>query len=256
MSDDWRDDAAQYYDTQRFPIDDVPFYKEHVPHPAARVLELGCGTGRVLIPLAGVCGFIQGIDSSEAMLAICREKLGAAGVPEEQARVTHADITDFDLGERFDLIIAPFRVFQNLESEEQIDGLFRCVGNHLAPGGTCILNVFKPNLDPEALRRTWCTTDEHFDGEAWVDGKRIVRHHRRPRMDPEKRVIYPEIIYRRYDGDALEDVSVLKIAMRCWYPDAFARLITDHGFRIIERWGGYAGEPYGEGPELVVQFTF
>ena len=112
-----------------------------------------------------------------------------------------------------------------------------------------------PNRDPEALRQTWCAPGEHFDGESVVDGKRIVRHHRRPRMDPERMIVYPELIYRRYDGDVLEDEAVLKIAMRCWYPDAFTNLITDHGFRITGKWGGYAGETYGEGPELVVQFT-
>jgi hypothetical protein len=42
--------------------------------------------------------------------------------------------------------------------------------------------------------------------------------------------------------------------MRCYYPDEFTALITKHGFRVIERWGGYAGEPYGEGMELIVRF--
>ena len=37
-------------------------------------------------------------------------------------------------------------------------------------------------------------------------------------------------------------------------PDAFEGVIRAHGFRIVQRWGGYAGERYGEGPELIVQF--
>ena len=44
---DIRDDAAQYYDLQTFPIDDLAFYRERIPGRQARVLELGCGTGRV-----------------------------------------------------------------------------------------------------------------------------------------------------------------------------------------------------------------
>ena len=43
--------------------------------------------------------------------------------------------------------------------------------------------------------------------------------------------------------------------MRCYYPDEFEALIVDHGFEIVGRWGGYQGEPYGEGPELVLQFA-
>jgi hypothetical protein len=42
--------------------------------------------------------------------------------------------------------------------------------------------------------------------------------------------------------------------MRCYYPDDFIKLIREHGFTIIDRWGGYQGEAYGQGSELVVQF--
>ena len=45
------------------------------------------------------------------------------------------------------------------------------------------------------------------------------------------------------------------IAMRCYYPDEFIQLIDGYGFQVIGKWGGYAGEPYGEGGELVVAFT-
>ena len=68
-------------------------------------------------------------------------------------------------------------------------------------------------------------------------------------------VLYPELIYRRYHGKALVDEAVLKIAMRCYYPEEFLRLVEDHGFRVTGQWGGYAGEMYGDGGELVVAFT-
>ncbi len=74
-------------------------------------------------------------------------------------------------------------------------------------------------------------------------------------MDPGKLVLYPELIYRRYEGEVLQGEAVLKIAMRCYYPEELEQIILGHGFRIVDRWGGYAGEPYGKGPELVVQFT-
>jgi hypothetical protein len=74
-------------------------------------------------------------------------------------------------------------------------------------------------------------------------------------MDADKLVLYPELIYRRYQGKKLVDEAVLKIAMRCYYPEEFVQLIVRYGFRVLNRWGGYAGEPYGKGPELVVQFA-
>jgi len=74
-------------------------------------------------------------------------------------------------------------------------------------------------------------------------------------MDPDNLVLYPEVIYRRYERDVLKDEMVLRIVMRCYYPEEFKNIILDNGFRILGGWGGYDEEPYGEGPELVIQFT-
>ena len=144
MREDIRAEAAKYYDVNPTIPDDIAFYQARLPSSGAAVLELGCGTGRVLLSLAAVCGFIHGIDRSQAMLARCLQKMQAAAIPPTKARVELGDITDFALGRAFDLIIAPYRVFQLLETEAQVDGLFQCVRAHLAPGGTCILNVFHP----------------------------------------------------------------------------------------------------------------
>ena len=81
MSDDIRAEAAQYYDVNPTIPDDIAFYQARLPSSDAAVLELGCGTGRVLLPLAAVCGFIHGIDRSQAMLARCLQKVQAAAIP-------------------------------------------------------------------------------------------------------------------------------------------------------------------------------
>jgi SAM-dependent methyltransferase len=255
MTADNREKAAGYYDLNPNIPQDVPFYRKRIPAPEAHVLELGCGTGLTLVPLASSCGYIHGIDLSDAMLALCQQKLHAAGIPATRAQVERASITSFTLGRTFDLIIAPYRVLQNLETDSQIEGLFECVRHHLRPTGTCILNVFRPSMSPEELRRAWCTGNEHFAWKTSRAGICITCHDRRRRMDPDKLVLYPELIYRQYVGEVLTDETVLQIAMRCFYPEEFAQLIVAHGFRSVARWGGYAGEPYGEGQELVIQFT-
>lgn len=221
MPTDTRAQAAKYYDLNPDTPADIPFYRRRVPFPEARVLELGCGTGRVLVPLAEECGYSHGLDLSEAMIAECRRKLKAAGLALTKAQAEVRDITTFELNQKFDLIIAPFRVLQNLETEAAVTGLFRCIQRHLAPGGSCILNVFRPRSDQETLRREWCTEQETLEWEVIVEGGRITCHDRRSHMDPHKMILYPELIYRRYQGEALVDEATLKIAMRCYYPEEF-----------------------------------
>lgn len=61
-------------------------------------------------------------------------------------------------------------------------------------------------------------------------------------------------MYRRFIEDTWMEDAVLKIPRRCYTPEAFEQVILGHGFHIVQRWGGYSGERYGEGPELVIQF--
>jgi SAM-dependent methyltransferase len=255
MRTDIRENAALYYDLSPENPDDVPLYAQRIPSPRARVLELGCGTGRVLIPLAGKCSRILGVDVSEAMLALCRRKLADRGLLSSRAEVRQGDITDVNLGEKFDLILAPFRVFQALETDREVSGYFTTVRNHLAAGGTSILTVFRPSLDADGLRREWITDQERFRWEVPFHGGRVTCHDRRARMDRENLVLYPELVYRRYEENRLVDEAVLSVSMRCYYPAALLDLIADQGFHVVNRWGGYAGEPYGEGPELIVEFA-
>ena len=120
LSQDIRAKAAKYYELAENPIHDIPFYQHVIPSSTAHILELGCGTGRVLLPLTKCCASICGLDCSEAMLVICQQKLRDAEIPPEKAHIMQADITDFDLHRQFDLIIAPYRVLQNIESDEDV----------------------------------------------------------------------------------------------------------------------------------------
>ena len=75
-------------------------------------------------------------------------------------------------------------------------------------------------------------------------------------MHPERvqaAVRYPDLVYRVREGAKLVEEVVFPLAMRCYFPDDFASLFAKHGFDIVERWGGYSGESYGIGPELIIQ---
>ncbi len=260
MSEDYRENAADYYD--KFcgpPPGDVDFYRSRVT-PDTRVLELGCGTGRVLVPLAESAGYVHGLDHSTAMLEICRRKLAAAGLEANRVTAEVADISDFDFTRRmpkFDLIIAPFRVMQNLETDEQVAGLMRCIARHLAPGGEAILNTFCPRGGFEELKAFWDSRDGRKPTWSQPDGNDTVEMTDIcTRYSEDPLIVYPELNYRRYDASgAWIDEAVLKIAMRVWFPDELLALIESHGFEIIERLGGYEGEPWREGSELVVAFS-
>jgi len=254
VKSDIRQSAAQFYDLNPDFPQDVPFYCDLLPSPHASVLELGCGTGRVTAVLASRCGFLQGIDNSTAMVEMCRTKVATLRLPPERVAVSVGDISDFAFGRRFDFIIAPFRVLQNLETASEVNGLLACVHRHLAQNGTCILNTFNPICGPDELQEKWLVPGERLNWETVTADGRVTCYERRVRVDRKERIVYPDLVYRHYRGPILVQEVVLHLAMRCYYPETLEQLILDHRYEIVNRWGGYRGEQYGKGPELIIQF--
>ena len=240
---------AEYYDLSTSNKEDIPFYLGFVD-PHSRVLELGCGTGRVSTVLASHAAEVVGVDLSPQMLERARTKTGP-----DNSNFICADISNVQLHKQFDVIIAPFRVMQALQHDEQVYGLFEVIRGHLAPGGTAILNVFNPLYSREEMVTKWPSDDEITYGRLTLEGgDLLVLSDERKEIDAERQVLFPKLIYRRYRDGVLVHEHINPICMRYYYPDQFIDLIEGHGFSVTERWGGYDNEPYGQGPELVVAF--
>ena len=123
-------------------VDDIPFYVGLAREAASRgerVLELGCGTGRVTIPMAQAGAEVTGLDSSPAMLDIARAKRERAGVT---VRWVEGDMADFELPERYGLVVIPFRSFLHLIGDEDQLNCLAAIHGHLTAGGRLALNFY------------------------------------------------------------------------------------------------------------------
>jgi SAM-dependent methyltransferase len=131
------DDYAAFYDWENARTlgrRDVAFWRG-VAQRAGRTLELGCGTGRVLVPLAKAGVPIVGVDRSAPMLARARQRLDRLRTPVDAA-LTRADIRDVPAASgTFDLVIAPYGILQSLVREADLSRTLRSVARVLRPGG-------------------------------------------------------------------------------------------------------------------------
>ncbi|MCX6770107.1 MAG: class I SAM-dependent methyltransferase [Candidatus Micrarchaeota archaeon] len=138
------DKAAKIYDDS-CPVEfmgDTSFYLREAKKARGKVLEVGCGTGRVYLPLLAAGIDVYGIDISRGMLKVLEKKAASAGLSPKSKL---ADMRNFKMSQRFALIIVPFRAFlHNLTFQDQISSL-KCFRRHLAPGGKLILNFFYPS---------------------------------------------------------------------------------------------------------------
>lgn len=144
------DQIARFYDYEYQDFEaDIPMYLGFAERVGGPILELACGTGRALIPLAQAGFEITGVDISEAMLAIARRKAVQANVAERIALV-QADIRDFTLDREFHMAFCAVNSFMHLTTLPDQLAALRCWHRHLRPGGLLILDLFPPF--PDELR--------------------------------------------------------------------------------------------------------
>lgn len=227
--------------------DDIGFYLERAKALAGPVLELGCGTGRICIPLAESGSEVWALDLSEEMLAQLRGKLGPLSAPVRQRlHVVRASMAGFDLGRKFDLIVVPYRSFQALSERSEQEACLESVLDHLSDRGRFIMHVFKPK---GALDESW-VQPESFDWKV-VDprtGRSVSRYERRRRIDLERQVLYVDLIYR-VEGSARDIIEPLAVSY--FFEDQMRSLLRRHGFQIVEELGYFDGRPIASGPELI-----
>jgi SAM-dependent methyltransferase len=234
---------------------DVAFYLDEAQRLGAssRVLELGCGTGRLTIPLAQAGHEVTGIDLSRAMLARARAKL--AELPRSvQDRVTllEGDVRRTELGDTptFDLGIAPFRVMQHFPAiEDQLDFL-TSARRQLRQGGRLVFDVFNPSYP--LMTRDRSAEVEDTPEHPLPDGRTLRRTVRIITVHWAEQVSDIELLYYVRTGDRTERV-VHGFQMRWFTPAELTHLVARAGFELDALFGGFDRRPLDDdAPEIVV----
>ncbi len=141
--------------------EDLPFWLGLARQQGGPLLELGCGTGRVSIPLARAGFQVVGIDNDPGMLACLQANCQAAGLEAAQLRFFQADMTHFDLGQQFPLVLLPCNTFSTLESPAR-QAVLACVLAHLQPGGLFAVSQPNPALFYDLPKRSAEQLEEDF----------------------------------------------------------------------------------------------
>lgn len=227
--------------------DDIPFYVERARTARGPTLEIGCGTGRVLIPALEAGAQVDGLDLDAGMLSHLERKVSALG---RTVRLVQSDMCDFTMPRRYALVMAPFRVFMHLVSTLDQLRTLRCVRDHLEPGGAFVFNVFYPSLDAivghEGQRRL---TIEAIDPETGG----AVEVYDTPHYDRVKQIVQVdrEVVSADAGGSQTHRMS---FHLRWTYRYEIELLLAAAGFPRWDLWGGYDRRPLEKDTdEMVIQ---
>jgi len=227
---------ARFYDTLYKHIRnsaDHDFFLNRILEVKGPVLEVGTGTGRFFMDALEKGADIHGVDISLAMLDILKQKLP----PSHHFRISVDDIRSMQLDKKFDLIIAPFRVFMHLvQVKDQLKALEN-VYQHLNPGGTFIFDCFVPNMKmlAEGLDRKI-----DFEGE-YEPGKKLVRY-ASMHADPVNQISHVTFELE-WDEDGKERSATWHTELRLFFRYELEHLIALSPLELDDIKGDFAGSP-------------
>ncbi len=224
---------------------DVRFYVEAATEARGPVLEVGCGTGRVLIPAARAGVDITGLDSSPRMLAAARRKLESESAEvRSRVQLVEGDMRGFQLSRAFRLVTSPFRPFQHLMTAADQLACLAAIHRCLEPGGRLVFDLFNPSLDAIVNRPVGEELDEEPEFTL-PDGRKVVRRNKVVRQDRFKQAGEFELIYYVTHPDGRQERLVHAFALRYVFRFEAEHLLARAGFVVEDLFADWDRSPYG-----------
>ena len=225
--------------------DDLEMYTAFARRTGSPVLDLGCGSGRVAVPLA-VAGFeVHGIDASDALLAIAHGKARDKGVTVELRR---ADMRRLSTKVAFGLVLCSLDTFLHLESaEDQLDTL-EAVYAALRPGGVFAVDLFHPVLERLAARDGVVRLQSTFSGPGGTEAIHLVAWE----IDPGTQTIVATHIYDLASPEGSLQRRTTTMRLRYVHRYEMEQALRATGFRQIELYGDPTLGPFEAASERMI----
>ncbi|MFQ5647991.1 MAG: class I SAM-dependent methyltransferase [Candidatus Aenigmatarchaeota archaeon] len=230
---------AEIYDLVYQDVGGIRFWNHTAHKYGGPVLELGCGTGRILLELAKAGFEVSGIDNSPDMLAVLKKNLkklpkGA----QEEIKVKEADMRNFSLDRMFRTVIIPFSSFQHLLNIKEQEACLQSIKRHLLPEGALIIDVFNPDLSrPERMLRHDTTVK---------DAGRTISKFSTQTFNKTLQTTNAHFFI-----DITEKAGAVKrittdFKLKYFFHKELRQLLEKNGFRVIETYGDYNQERFSE----------
>jgi SAM-dependent methyltransferase len=197
---------------------DRPFYRSIIEGQGGAALDVGCGTGRLLLDYLAAGLDVDGVDNSPEMLAICRDKAAGLGI-EVDGRLFEQAMQEMDLPRRYATIFVPSSSFQLLTDVREADEAMRRFVAHLAPDGVVVMSIMSKLWPGKAPPPQMVWTEWANVGEAQrPDGRSTIRRWIRARYDHEHQLEHEENRYEVVvDGEIAATESYGRSPAVRWY---------------------------------------
>lgn len=242
------DQLARYYDKDfGNHTDDIHFYREMARRSGGPILELMCGTGRVILPLAEAGYTVTGVDSSARMLAIAQAKFAADRLA-QRATLIQGDVRTVDLPQQtFALAFLSVNSFMHLEQiDDQLTALVQ-IRQTLQPDGVLLLDLFNPDLVELAEEDNRLVLETQY----LLEGRQVLKFAAR-QSDLATQTRYITYLYEELDAACQVTRQVVTFRLRWFYRYELEHLLARAGFFIQSLYGSYNLDEYHSTSEQLI----
>jgi SAM-dependent methyltransferase len=231
------DAYARFYDLDYGERDeDLLLLQQFAARCGSPILELACGTGRALLPLARAGYPITGVDISPAMLAVAQRKIAAEGLG-ELVTLVQADMRHLDLDGRFNLAFVAVNSFMHLLTTDDQLAALTCIRRHLNPGGLLLLDLFNP--DPSQLLDSGGNVVLEKVMTDPETGHRIMKFLSRQADPTSLQIIHVTFFVDEVDSQGGVQRTLFPFSMRYLYRYELELLLRHAGFAVEAIYGSY-----------------
>lgn len=224
----------EYYDLEyQDYLNDLPFLAEWANKQKGIIVDLGCGTGRVTIPLAQQGHKLIGVDLHEGMLNQAREKTANNSLSVEW---TLQDCTKLSLNVLVPLMYMTGNSFQHFLTNESQNQLLQSIHNHLEENGVFIFNTRFPILNE--LAEVEESTRIYLDKRSRKIREKTIETYR-----PLTQILHCTSVREILEGTGVGSIEQDSISLRYVFPLEMERLLTQNGFAILETYSSWKKEP-------------
>jgi len=232
-------------------VEDVRFIRDYAATliAGARVLELGCGSGRLLLPLLDAGASVTGIDREPAMLTAAAERLAKYG---DRVQLIEGDMTRFEApGDPFEVAIVGLNTFMHLLTIRNQLACLECVHRHLRPGGSLLIDLASPHA---ALRDTQQGVVLHrFSRPLAGAADMLVTLWSATVFSAAKQLAHTTLLFDEVDGESgTFRRTVSDIVLRLTYRYELEHLLARTGFTARALYGDYESSPYEDESERLI----
>lgn len=242
--------VARFYDAENGDkTDDLAMYSRLAAETKGGILDVGCGTGRVLVHLAQAGHIVHGIENDRAMLDRLEQKLASSPHLRDNISHVHGDVLTHHWSREFSLILLTYNVLMHFQEQEEQIALLRNLRGCLSADGKMVIDLPNAGLafaseDTDALNLERRFLDPETGHLIMLQSLSYI--------DRARQVLSVEWIYDEIDGEGVVRRLIVPHRLRYFFLPELRLLLESCGLSLLTVHGDTEGAPYDAESERMI----